>query len=50
MLTSLRPVLMCRVTYQAPVGILLWMTRWKKKGKRADWEEKIAAVLSYWLQ
>ncbi len=37
MLTSLRPVLMCRVTYQAPVGILLWvqnMTRWKKKGQK----------------
>jgi hypothetical protein len=22
----------------------------KKKGQRADWEEKIAAVPSYWLQ
>ncbi len=53
LLTSLCPTLMCRVTYQAPVGMLLWVqntTRWKKKGQRADWEEKIAAVLSYWLQ
>ncbi len=44
MLTSLRPVLMCRVTYQAPVGILLWvqnMTRWKKKGQKGRQRKKL---------